>query len=212
MKRGCFLCLEGIDHSGKTTQAELLQSALISRGVDARVLRFPDRSSATATGALLDGYLRLGSSVEDHVAHLLFSANRWEKASEIRSLLSRGTTLIVDRYSYSGVAYTAAKGAGFTVDWCLAPERGLPKPDLVMFLSLPVELAVERGSSKEKERYERKEFLERVRQIYERDLLRKDDGWVVVDASRGKESVLDDLVRLSLETVSRVGGTEIKTI
>lgn len=69
--------------------------------------------------------------------------NRWEAKSDMEQLLAEGTTLIVDRYSYSGVAFSAAKG--LDLDWCKAPEAGLLKPDLVLFLTLTEEAAKARS-------------------------------------------------------------------
>ena len=68
--------------------------------------------------------------------------------------LEGGTTLVVDRYAYSGVAFTAAKGLpGLDRAWCTAPDAGLPAPDAVFFLSLDAAEAAQRGGFGE-ERYE----------------------------------------------------------
>lgn len=65
---------------------------------------------------------------------------------------------MVDRYAYSGVAFTAAKGApGLDRAWCMAPDAGLPAPDAVFFLNLTVEQAAARGGYGE-ERYEKADF------------------------------------------------------
>jgi dTMP kinase len=50
----------------------------------------------------------------------------------------------VDRYAYSGVAFTAAKG--FDVEWCKCPDKGLPAPDLVIYLKMAVEDTMKRGA------------------------------------------------------------------
>ena len=54
-----------------------------------------------------------------------------------------GTSLIIDRYSYSGVAFSAAKG--LNLSWCKAPEVGLLTPDLVLYLDIAPNIAVECG-------------------------------------------------------------------
>ena len=61
------------------------------------------------------------------------------------SLLEAGTTLVVDRYSFSGVAFTGAK-PGIDIAWCAQSELGLVAPDVVIFLDLPVEVSKERGA------------------------------------------------------------------
>lgn len=80
---------------------------------------------------MIDNFLRNAKNVEDsrEVIHLLFAANRWALASAMREELMAGKTLIVDRYSYSGVAYSLSKG--MDTKWAAQPEVGLPKPDVV---------------------------------------------------------------------------------
>lgn len=74
---------------------------------------------------------------------------------ELRRKVEGGTTLVVDRYAYSGAAYTAAKGCpGLDLEWCRAQDRGLPRPDAIFFLSLTPEQAQARGGYGE-ERYEK---------------------------------------------------------
>ncbi|OMO55577.1 Thymidylate kinase [Corchorus capsularis] len=85
--------------------------------------------------------------------------------------LKAGTTLIVDRYSYSGVAFSSAKGLDF--EWCKAPEIGLIAPDLVLYLDITPEKAAERGGYGG-ERYEQLEFQKKVAQRYK---LLEDSSW-----------------------------------
>lgn len=107
-------------------------SKLANLGRKVQFMNFPNR--ATPCGQLIDSYLRNSKNFGDEEIHLLFTLNRWEAKTEMTRLLNEGTTLIVDRYSYSGVAFSAAKG--LDINWCKAPEAGLLKPDLVIFLTL----------------------------------------------------------------------------
>jgi dTMP kinase len=148
-RRGAFILLEGVDRCGKTTQAKLLLQRLVQMGIAATALRFPDRT--TPTGTIINEYLQQQSEVDDRSIHLLFSSNRWEAASKILNLLNAGTTIVCDRYAYSGVAFSAAKvdiGTGrplLDLEWCKAPDRGLPAPDCVLFLDLSADQAEARG-------------------------------------------------------------------
>eukprot|EP00300_Choanocystis_sp_HF-7_P042675 c9394_g1_i1.p1 GENE.c9394_g1_i1~~c9394_g1_i1.p1 ORF type:complete len:206 (+),score=33.46 c9394_g1_i1:1-618(+) len=204
LKRGAFVLLEGVDRCGKTTQCRLLAEKLQTNGIPSVSLRFPDRE--TTIGHLISDYLQQKSEMQNEVVHLLFSANRWEKAQEIQSILSSGTTVVMDRYSYSGVAYSAAKG--MSAEWCLAPERGLPKPDLVFFLHISSEVAQGRGQFGQ-ERYETEELQKRVREQFDHLM---DDSWKLVDANRTIEDLHQALLAPTIETVQAVQDKPIQFI
>ncbi|XP_064341454.1 thymidylate kinase isoform X2 [Camelus dromedarius] len=157
-RRGALIVLEGVDRAGKSTQGRKLVDALCTAGHRAELLRFPERS--TEIGKLLSSYLEKKSEVEDHSVHLLFSANRWEQVPLIKEKLGQGITLVVDRYAFSGVAFTSAK-ENFSLDWCKQPDVGLPKPDLVVFLQLRLAEAAARSEFGQ-ERYEDRAFQEQV--------------------------------------------------
>ncbi|KEP61269.1 UNVERIFIED_CONTAM: thymidylate kinase [Hammondia hammondi] len=112
-KRGCLVVFEGIDRSGKSTQARLAYERLTKEGHAAELIRFPDRT--TPIGQVLDRFLANApwSSDGQHpqvpppqLTHLLFAANRWEAQARILRALGEGRTVLVDRYSFSGIAYT----------------------------------------------------------------------------------------------------------
>ncbi|XP_036714332.1 thymidylate kinase isoform X6 [Balaenoptera musculus] len=162
-RRGALIVLEGVDRAGKSTQSRKLVDALCAAGHCAELLRFPERS--TEIGKLLSSYLEKKSEVEDHSVHLLFSANRWEHVPLIKEKLSQGVTLVVDRYAFSGVAFTSAK-ENFSLDWCKQADVGLPKPDLVVFLQLQLPEAAARGEFG-RERYESSPFQQRALQRFQ---------------------------------------------
>jgi dTMP kinase len=149
--RGAFIVFEGVDRCGKTTQTQRLVDKLpLSWDADAVRMCFPNRT--TPTGKIINEYLSSSaSSLDDHSIHLLFSANRWEAASSIANLLKEGTHIVCDRYAYSGVAFSASKmnhdcsKSILDLEWCKAPDRGLPAPDCVIFLDLSPEQAEQRG-------------------------------------------------------------------
>ncbi|KAJ0700792.1 putative dTMP kinase [Helianthus annuus] len=119
--RGALIILEGLDQSGKTSQSGRLVSYLNGLGHPVESWRFPDRG--TSVGKMISAYLSNESQLDDHTIHLLFSANRYRKRSLMEAKLKSGTSLIVDRYSYSGVAFSSAKG--LDIEWCKkAAERG----------------------------------------------------------------------------------------
>lgn len=107
IKRGALIVLEGCDRSGKTTQCRKLVESLKNKQILAETMSFPDRT--TVTGKLITEYLINKTDLSDKTIHLLFSANRWELAKKMERMLHDGITLIIDRYAYSGVAFSAAK-------------------------------------------------------------------------------------------------------
>lgn len=104
--------------------------------------------------------------MEDHVIHLLFSANRWEAAAQIRNDIDKGVTIVADRYYYSGVVYSAAKhNSELTLEWARNPEVGLPQPDLCIFLNISPADAAKRGGFGA-EKYENSEMQSRVHEMF----------------------------------------------
>lgn len=164
MKRGSLIAIEGLDRTGKTTQTEYLLKKLTALNIKHKLIKFPQRE--TEIGKLINKYLVDKSfELSDQAAHLLFSANRWELVNEIRNDLNNGITIILDRYVYSGIAYSSAKGLDF--DWCLDPEKGLPKPDITIFLKFENPENANRTGFGD-ERYEVVEFQEKVKLIFEK--------------------------------------------
>lgn len=196
MSRGAFIVFEGADRTGKTTQTRNFTKVLLDLAIpvaENAPWRFPDRT--TPTGTIINQYLKNQTNIDDNVLHLLFSANRWEKASQIRKALQQGQTVILDRYAYSGVAYSLAKGLPF--DWCKAADQGLPAPDLVIYLHLNLVAASKRGSYGS-ERYENNKMQKSVIDAFER--LRTDD-WVIIDADADEKTVLDRITKIALPKV-----------
>ena len=96
VKRGTFIVFEGCDRSGKSTACKRLVDFLNEKNEKAKLMRFPDRT--TEVGSAINGYLKGQKELDDHVIHLLFSANRWEKVSvnmyiELRGHFQENTVL-----------------------------------------------------------------------------------------------------------------------
>ncbi|PNW85528.1 hypothetical protein CHLRE_03g190800v5 [Chlamydomonas reinhardtii] len=195
--RGALIVFEGGDRCGKTTQCSKMVERLKSQGVDAVMWRFPDRS--TSIGAAINAYLSNQSQLDDAVIHMLFVANRLEKRDEMLRLLAGGTTLVLDRYSYSGVAYTAAKGVPhLSIDYCKSLEVVLPAADLVVHMSMSAEATAARGGYGE-ERYEKVEFQARVMEAFGQ---LRDERWAAIDAA-GTIDAIHEQVAAVVEPVVR---------
>ncbi|KAM3964568.1 thymidylate kinase [Aphomia sociella] len=196
MKRGALIIIEGVDRTGKTTQCKELVKNLNKKNVQAEYTNFPARQ--TEIGKTINNYLTFKNNLSDEAIHLLFSANRWERAQEIIKTLEQGTSLVIDRYCFSGVAYSAAKG--LDLNWCKSPDIGLPKPDKVFFLTMPLEV-VQARKGYGSERYEQLEFHKKVAEVFSQ---LQDDTWDVLDASRSIESIQEELLEKALNVVNSV--------
>ncbi|XP_078521802.1 thymidylate kinase [Lissotriton helveticus] len=195
--RGALIVLEGVDRAGKSTQCRRLVEALVSAGGSAELVRFPERT--TEIGRLISSYLEKKSDLDDHTVHLLFSANRWEQVAWMKQKLHSGITLVVDRYAFSGVAFTSAK-ENFSLDWCKQPDVGLPKPDLILFLELSTAEAEQRGGFGA-ERYETTAFQKKVLQRFQELRNDKSLNWKVIDASKTIEDLHGEIRSLAEEAM-----------
>ncbi|USP72857.1 Thymidylate kinase [Curvularia clavata] len=208
MARGKLIVFEGLDRAGKSTQCEKLVADLQNDGIKVRHMRFPDRT--TPIGQMINSYLSGQSDQEDHVIHLLFSANRWEAACvigipSIRADLDAGITVIIDRYYYSGCVYSAAKqNPSMSLEWCRKPDVGLPRPDLCLFLDISAEDAAKRGGFGT-EKYEKKDMQDRVRELFE-TLMQKKEGedFVRIDAGASLEEVAGKVREQADRCIERV--------
>ncbi|XP_003744559.1 thymidylate kinase [Galendromus occidentalis] len=185
--RGALIVLEGLDRTGKSTQARTLVKNLNSKGILAELQIFPDRT--TQIGKVISEYLSHARDLDDRAIHLLFSANRWEKKNAMVSKLEKGISLVVDRYAFSGVAFSSAK-PGLSQEWCRQPDVGLLKPDVVFFLTADPETLKQRGGYGE-ERYENVEFQKRVAAEYSE---LEDPSWIRVDATWSAERIAEHLL------------------
>jgi dTMP kinase len=181
--RGALIVFEGLDQSGKQTQAEGLRDLAIGRGRACRLLSFPDYE--TAIGAEISKALHGDREYAADTLQLLYVANRYEKRAIIEVLLDQGTVVVCDRYMASSIAYGEAQG--LDPDWLAEIQRFLPPPDLTIVLDIAPETAVKRKSTG-RDRYERDlAMLSRVRDSYRRQSTQA--RWLVLDGERDKQAV-----------------------
>jgi dTMP kinase len=185
---GLLIAFEGLDQSGKQTQAERLRDALTGRGRLVRLLSFP--AYETALGMEIERALRGTRDYSAEVMQLLYIANRYEHKRQIEEETARGTVLICDRYLASSVAYGEAQNLDGA--WLTEIQRHLPQPDLTFLLDIAPDVSARR-KTQDRDRYERDlALLGRVRDSYLRQAAR--NRWVVLDANRDREAVAADVV------------------
>jgi dTMP kinase len=185
--RGLLVVFEGLDQSGKQTQAERLRDRLTGAGRAVRLLSFP--SYETALGAEIGRALKEERHYPADTMQLLYVANRFEWRPEIERELGRGTIILCDRYLASSIAYGEAQG--LDPAWLTEMQKYLPQPDLTVLLDIEPQVSAARKTA-DRDKYERDlSLLARVRQSY----LRQAAGpsWLVVDAGRDRDLVAADV-------------------
>lgn len=185
---GTLIAFEGLDQSGKQTQAELLRDRLAADGRDVRLLSFPEYS--TPIGQEIARALAGERDYGADVMQLLYVANRYERKGSIQGWLAEGAILISDRYLSSSVAYGQA--FGLDASWLIDVQRFLPAPAVTLLLDIAPETAVVRKRT-DRDRYERDIDLQRrVRHSYQR-LASTQSNWIVVNGERPASEVAVDV-------------------
>ena len=188
MMTGFLLAFEGLDQSGKQTQAEHVREYVTARGRECRLLSFPDYE--TAIGSEISSALHGEREYGPDVMQLLYVANRYERRDEMARGIEQGAVLVCDRYVASSIAYGEAQG--LDPAWLLDIQRFLPKPDLTILLDIAPETAALRKAAG-RDRYERDlALLSRVRDSYRRQAAQ--EGWLRLDGERPRDAVSSDVV------------------
>jgi dTMP kinase len=184
---GLLIAFEGLDQSGKQTQAELLRDRLKEQGHKSRLVSFPDYG--TSIGEEIARALAGERDYEPDVMQLLYVANRYERKADLQRWIDGGLILVCDRYTASSVAYGEAQGLDPT--WLNDVQRFLPRAALTIMLDIAPETAVTRKAV-DRDRYERDLALQgRVRESYRRQAAALQ--WIVLDGERQKEAVAVDV-------------------
>ncbi|WP_448568413.1 dTMP kinase [Thermus sp.] len=187
---GLFLTLEGLDGSGKSTQAGLLRAFLEERGLRAVLTREPGGGLPEVRDLLLGGEL------SPEAEYLLFSADRAEHVRRvILPSLERGAWVVSDRYLDSSLAYQGF-GRGLPLAWLLevAKEATLGlTPRLTFLLDLPPEEALRRVKDPDRLEREGLAFFQRVREGYLFLAEREPHRFVVLDARRSVAEVAEEI-------------------
>jgi dTMP kinase len=184
---GLLIVFEGLDQSGKQTQAEMLRDRLKEDGRKARLVSFPDYG--TSIGEEIARALAGEREYGPDVMQLLYVANRYERKPDLERWLEGGLILVCDRYTASSVAYGEA--AGLDPEWLTDMQELLPRAALTIMLDIAPETAVKRKAM-DRDRYERDLALQsRVRESYRRQAAAF--GWVVLNGERTKDAIAADV-------------------
>ncbi len=182
-----LIAFEGLDQSGKETQARLLRARLEAAGHRVETLTFPDDS--TPLGQDIRAALAGRREYARDVMQLLYIANRHERREDIESWLDDGVVVICDRYIASSIAYGEAQG--LDAAWLTDVQRKLPQPALTILLDIDPATALARKQSN-RDRYESDmELLARVRDSYRK--LAQQPSWALIDGEQAREAVAEEI-------------------
>ena len=185
-----LIAFEGLDQSGKETQARRLRDRLRAGGARSRVVSFPDYG--TTIGEEIARALQGERDYGPEAMQLLHTANRYERKADVERWQAAGIVVLFDRYVASGVAYGEAQG--LDAGWLASLQRFLPQPELTILLDIEPVTAVERKATG-RDRYERDlEMLSRVRESYLRQAA--DPAWVRIDGQQPADEVAEEVARL----------------
>jgi dTMP kinase len=181
--RGVVVAFEGLDQSGKQTQAERLAAQLRAQGRQVECLSFPEYPTAIGQeiGRALGGEREYAADT----LQLLYVANRFEFRPRMEDWLAAGAVIICDRYTASSIAYGEAQG--LSPAWLQAVQQPLPAADITLLLDIPPEVSLQRKQAA-RDRFERDlPLLARVRDSYRRQAGQR--GWVLIDGQQGPDAV-----------------------
>jgi dTMP kinase len=187
-KKGIFIVIEGLDGSGKTTQAALLAEKFKKNH---SVLLTAEPSHGKTGTFIRESCLYENTRLPTEAEALLFAADRVEHMySEVKPALDEGKLVICDRYIYSSLAYQG--NSGLSLDWIKTINARALQPDICIFIDVPPEKVIERLQRK-KSVMETLETQQKVREVYMKYV---DKGELVrVDGDKEKERVAEELFK-----------------
>jgi len=174
-----FITIEGLDGSGKSTQVKLIRNYFEKNNIKYQYLHFPILDSPFF-GEMISKFLRgdLGDNnqVDPYLVAMLYAGDRNNMATQIRTWLSEGTVVLVDRYVMSNIAYQCAKlntkeEQETLKNWILDFEYNyykIPKPDLNIYLDVPFSFTQEQLQAERSG--DDRDYLEGKQDIHEADL------------------------------------------
>jgi dTMP kinase len=187
-KKGIFICIEGLDGSGKTTHAHRLVRNLQMKGFDAIYTTEPSRGDLGKfiRGTILEQKKRVPKVIEA----VLFAVDRVEHfEKDVKPALAKGKVVVSDRCVYSSLAYQGA--AGLDLDWIEEINNFAVPSDLAFYISVPPEVVVNRIRRK-KSVMERLETQRNVEKVYMKFV--NEGKLMVIDGNRRKGEVEEDIL------------------
>ena len=167
---GKFIAFEGIDGSGKSTQAKLLLEKLLREGYTAKAIDFPQygKKSAGPVEEYLAGKYGSANEIGPYAASTFFAVDRYDLSFQLREWLAQGYVVVTDRYVGSNMGHQGAKISSPAkrtqfFKWLYELEYGIfgiPKPTTSFFLDIPAKIAQELCENPERRKKKKKDIHE----------------------------------------------------
>ena len=187
--RGRIIVIEGVDRAGKQTQARLLVESLKISGRVCVVVDFPDYD--TPIGNEIKAFLEGKREYPNELKHMLLSANRWERKSEIETMIQKGAIVIMNRYYQSNLVYGVSNG--LNINWLANLDRGLPKEDIVILLDVSSTILTERSTERDLDSFEKdQKLLLEVNKNYRK--LAKQFKWKIINGEKSREQIHKEIM------------------
>lgn len=197
------MTIEGIDSSGKETQAKRLVARLKQKFEDVKYVEFPtyDSDFGQLVGRHLRGDDDQLEEMPREVISILFALDRYQYKQQFNDFLNQGGILVANRYSQSNYAFQAAKCPADErskfLNWMTELESRLPQPDHVLLLDVPPKVARKLLKTKKERDYlqdgknvdiyeEDLNLQQQVAEVY-RQLQEKRSNWMRVEATESGE-------------------------
>ena len=198
MKKGKFIVFEGIDGSGKSTQAELFAKRLKENNISFYETREP---SSSPMGLLIREFLRGEKTTDNKAIAALFVADRLDhllnSTDGLKAKIDAGENVICDRYYFSSYAYHSVD---MDMDWVISANSvcaEILKPDLTVFIDVTPEVSMERiiAGRESTELFETKERLTLVREKYfdAFEKLKDKENILIINGNKSPEEISEDL-------------------
>lgn len=218
MQNGKFIVIDGNDGSGKQTQSELLRDLLIKRGKKAVGMSFP-RYGETFFGNLLKELLagKYGNFVDldPHLASIPYAADRWSSSQIINETVKSDGYVVCDRYASANQIHQGGKFENEEerkeflkwLEYMEFQEFKIPKPDICIYLDVPLEISLELMSRKNKDTVENNHrYLDNSRKSAEWLIKQNPDKWIHIKCSHeGKIRTRDDIHKEIVEKLTERG-------
>lgn len=209
-KKGKLIVMEGTDGSGKATQTKLLIAKFKKQGVKVKTIDFPHYTNffGKMVGRYLTGEFGSAKNVDPYLGSVLYAADRFEEKERISSWINNGYNVVIDRYISSNQIHQGGKIGDNKIrksffDWVEEMEFEIfkiPKPDIIIYLDMPLEISLE--MLKNKSASKKKRYLGEKKDIHESDikhlqdarksaddLIKRSNKWVRVCCAKGDENL-----------------------